>query len=148
MLSPQWFIYTLARVSELPVTKTVPLALNAQQKIWCVCWVVLDVGTLFLPTALNLSHKCNQQKPVRIHKKNESNSNKPAKDSGGLGTYVRGVIWEYLASQIRQVPSSEDLPQKYNSDMHEIWITKNLRTPVEGKPIQMFNLIITYDKSW
>lgn len=33
----------------------------------------------------------------------------PATESEGLGTYILGLNWEYLASQIRQVPSSDDL---------------------------------------
>lgn len=44
---------TLARVSELPVTKTVPLALNAQQKIWWLCGPALEDGAMFLPAGIN-----------------------------------------------------------------------------------------------
>lgn len=36
-------------------------------------------------------------------------TNKPLTESEGLGTYIRGLDWECLASQILQVPSSDDL---------------------------------------
>jgi hypothetical protein len=45
------YVYTLARLSELPVTKTVPLALYAQQKIWWFCGIVFEDGPLLLPEA-------------------------------------------------------------------------------------------------
>jgi hypothetical protein len=37
---------TLAKVSELPVTNTVPLALYAQQIIWWLCGPLLEEGPL------------------------------------------------------------------------------------------------------
>lgn len=50
--------YTLANVSELPVTKNVPFELNAQQKIWYFLWTVLDDGPPFFPdTNMNILHK-------------------------------------------------------------------------------------------
>ena len=33
----------------------------------------------------------------------------PRTESEGLGLYILGLDWEFLASQILQVPSSEDL---------------------------------------
>lgn len=36
-------------------------------------------------------------------------SNRPATASDGLGMYIRGLNWEYLASHILHVPSSDDL---------------------------------------
>lgn len=36
-------------------------------------------------------------------------NNEPATASEGLGTYILGVNWEYLASHILHVPSSDDL---------------------------------------
>lgn len=89
-------------------------------------------GNIVSPYSIKLFHTCITQK-LAIKKQIQLSSNQPATESGGFGTNIRGVIWEYLASQIRQVPSSEDLPQKYNHDQEQVNVKSEKKKIKEKK---------------